>query len=128
MGAALDVLNSEIVDGGGSPLKMGVGIHAGPAILGRIGAAGGDGSAGGITALGDTVNAASRLETATKKLDTVVISSQVLRAAKVALPSGKPHEIKVKGRAAALKVISISDFADLKTALEPANEMQSEKV
>lgn len=118
MGAALEVLNTEIAGGGGAPLKMGVGIHAGPAILGRIGAAGGDGTAGGITALGDTVNAASRLESATKELDTVVISAQVLRAAKVDLPNGKHHEITVKGRTGALKVVSVSDFCDLKTALE----------
>ncbi|MHA1545903.1 MAG: adenylate/guanylate cyclase domain-containing protein [Alphaproteobacteria bacterium] len=118
MGAALDELNAEIVDGGGNPIKMGVGIHAGPAILGRIGAAGGDGSAGGITALGDTVNAASRLETATKKLDTVVISLHVLKAAKVELPNGAEHEITVKGRSAALKVISVGKFTDISAALK----------
>jgi len=108
-------------------MRIGVGIHAGPAILGRIGAMGTSVAAGrvqGITALGDTVNTASRLESATKDLDAVcVVSSQVLAAAGIDYPPQSITEIKVKGRDGALKVLAFTDFQALRESLN-ANEVE----
>jgi adenylate cyclase len=120
MGAALDALNEEFAETLGGRLRIGVGIHAGPAILGRIGTFGGgrDGRVQGITALGDTVNAASRLESATKTLGAVcVASTQVLRAGGYSYPAEALREISVKGREKALKVIAFESFDDLGAAL-----------
>jgi class 3 adenylate cyclase len=44
------------------PLRIGVGIHCGPTIVGEMGY----GNAAAITAIGDAVNTASRLESLTK--------------------------------------------------------------
>ena len=57
-------------------LQMGVGVHFGPAVLGLIGSA----QHRSYTALGDTVNFASRLEGMTKQLGaTVLVSGAVVK-------------------------------------------------
>lgn len=57
-------------------LQMGVGVHFGPAVLGLIGSA----QHRSYTALGDTVNFASRLEGMTKQLGaTVLVSGAVVQ-------------------------------------------------
>jgi len=130
MGDALTELNAEFAESLEEPLRIGIGIHAGPAILGRIGAMGTSVAAGrvqGITALGDTVNTASRLESATKDLDAVcVVSSQVLAAAGIDYPQDRIAEIKVKGRDGAVKVLAFTDFQALRESLD-ANEVELEK-
>ena len=120
IGRAIEALNRELSSSLQTPLRIGVGLHVGPAILGRIGAAAGRSAAAqSITALGDTVNAASRLETATKELSAVaVVSDAVLRAAGVTLDGGTVHEITVKGRNTALTVHAFADFASFERALE----------
>ena len=121
MGQALAELNEEFASTLGEPLRIGVGIHAGPAILGRIGTMGASIAAGrvqGITALGDTVNTASRLESSTKDLGAVcVVSSQVLRAAHISYPADMTQEITVKGRERSLKVVAFDEFGVLQSAL-----------
>ena len=47
------------------PLSVVVGLHAGPAVVGDMGY----GQARGLTAVGDTINAASRLESLAKELN-----------------------------------------------------------
>src|SRR4029434_9620621 len=62
------------------PLKIGVGIHSGPPVVGRMGY----GSAVSLTAIGDTVNVASRLQDLTKEYGCqLVLSEGVGRAAGV---------------------------------------------
>jgi len=121
MGEALNELNAEFAESLDAPLRIGIGVHAGPAILGRIGAMGTSVAAGrvqGITALGDTVNTASRLESATKDLGAVcVVSSQVLAAANIQYPAEEITEIKVKGRDGALNVLAFADFQSLQASL-----------
>jgi adenylate cyclase len=59
-------------------LKLGIGIHCGPAIVGEMG----HGSAMHLTAIGDAVNTASRLESATKDFGAeLVISAEVAERA-----------------------------------------------
>lgn len=107
MAQALKQLNEELSTSVSSPLRMGVGLHLGPVILGRIGAAG-RGQSDSITALGDTVNAASRLETASKDLGSFLVASRpVLKAASIKLEDDLFHPITVKGKKRPLDVAAV---------------------
>lgn len=58
----------------GLPLRIGVGLHAGPVIIGRVGAIGHD----KLGAFGDTVNVAHRLERMTRARHSDIIVSEAL--------------------------------------------------
>ena len=58
------------------PIRIGVGVHSGQAIIGRIGRASDQTSPSRLTAIGDTVNIAARLESATKDLNCVIVFSK----------------------------------------------------
>ncbi|MCB0530531.1 MAG: adenylate/guanylate cyclase domain-containing protein, partial [Saprospiraceae bacterium] len=62
MGGILEGLNQSLSGQLNEPLKIGIGLHTGPAVLGRIGAARNHDAGNRISALGDTVNTASRVE------------------------------------------------------------------
>ncbi len=111
IGDALDALNREFGDHLGEDLRIGVGIHAGPVILGRVGAAG---TNAGITALGDTVNTASRLESANKELGTVAVASEVvLKHGGLRFAETRWSEIALRGRRQVLRVASTETFGNL---------------
>lgn len=93
---AIDAMNAELHAAMPIPLRAGIGIHTGPIILGRIG----DEARGyKVTALGETVTIASRLEQATKsQLTDCLISQDTLRAAGGMKQASSRHEIHVPGR------------------------------
>jgi adenylate cyclase len=62
MSLGLRELNASLAQDLERPLRIGIGIHAGPVILGEMGY----GRATGLTAIGDTVNLASRIESLCK--------------------------------------------------------------
>jgi adenylate cyclase len=106
MSVNLEELNRHLVAELQAPLKIGIGIHVGPAIVGDMGYGGNQ----HLTAIGDTVNTASRLETATKELDCqLVISENVALAAGVALDPNLLHQLHVRGREQTLGVLAIRD-------------------
>ena len=88
-------LNTRLAGDLSEPLRMGVGVHTGSVILGAMGY----GSARGLTAIGDTVNTASRLETATKEQGCVLcISADTIGYAGVVAPKSSRRHIKVRGK------------------------------
>ncbi len=81
----------------GEPLRIAMGLHAGPAIVGNMGY----GLASSLTAIGDTINAASRLEGIAKEMNAeLVVSLDLTTRARVDLSGHDQHTISVRGRAA----------------------------
>ena len=102
----VDQLSQLLVTELAEPLKIGVGIHSGPAVVGRMGY----GSAVSLTAIGDTVNVASRLQDLTKEYSCqMVISEEVARYAGMNVGSFPRHELAVRNRREALTVYIIKD-------------------
>jgi adenylate cyclase len=92
---ALDELNAALPGELEAPLRIGIGLHAGPAIVGELG----HGRAVGLTAIGDTVNTASRLEALSKDFGAqLVVSEALLDLAGEPGPSGERREVSVRGR------------------------------
>jgi len=127
IGEVLETLNAERGPQFEKPFRLGIGLHAGPAILGRIGAAGGDArTEAPITALGDVVNTASRLETANKEFDSMLVASEaVLSAAGLDIEGAEWHELAVRGKSRPLKVAALKELADL-VLLDGRTSMQKE--
>jgi adenylate cyclase len=63
-----------------------------------------------LTAIGDTVNIASRLETATKEENCqLLVSESVARAAELPADVGRRCQITLRGRQQALAAVAIDD-------------------
>jgi adenylate cyclase len=120
----LDVLNQSLAPQLNSPLQLAIGLHAGPAILGQIGLEETTSSGGSLTALGDVVNVASRLEGVAKDANVLAaISLDTLEAAGIRLPTCEAvRTVSVKGRRQAVSVACISNAALLHEALNPGQK------
>ena len=81
MQRSLDRLNERRATAGKAPLRMGVGVHTGEALVGTVG----PDIRREFTAIGATVNRASRIESLTKDLHERVLISD---ATKILLPPG----------------------------------------
>jgi adenylate cyclase len=113
MSLALEDLNEALSGDLDQPLRIGIGLHAGPAIVGEMGYD----RAVSLTALGDTVNTASRLETLTKDFKVeLVVSQELVDRAGVDLSAEPMHEVDIRGRQGKLAVRAIVSARDL-TAL-----------
>jgi adenylate cyclase len=75
--AGLEAVSRELAAELPAPMRVAIGIHAGRAIVGSMGF----GSVMSVTAIGDTVNTASRLEAVAKELNAAIVISE--RAASV---------------------------------------------
>ncbi len=113
----LEALNASLQHDLSEPLRMSIGIHCGHVIAGRMGY----GSTVGLTAVGDPVNTASRLEGMTRQLNcNLVISQDVLDNAgleRIALPG---HDVAVRGRTGMLRVFSLQSASELDISAMPA--------
>lgn len=110
MSKKLTDLNEQLKDELEEPLRIGIGIHVGPAIIGEMGY----GTATGLTAIGDSVNTASRLEAMTKEFGAqLILSEDVTRSAEAAVDAYDEQEIAVRGRDEGVKVYVVKNAADL---------------
>ena len=105
IGESVDALNRLLAEDLEHILRYGIGVHAGPAIVGEMG----DATDARFTALGDTVNVAARLQGLTKRLGCVaVVSEAVYRAARVAPEAVR--DIAVDGRSDSVRVSVIGSL------------------
>ena len=106
----LDKLNARFADELGEPLAMGVGIHGGEAIVGTMGPP----SSPIVSAIGDTINIAARLESETKRVGRpLVVSEVVARAAGVAAGTHAVCTAELRGRQAGVPILAVERPSDL---------------
>ncbi|MEZ5924560.1 MAG: adenylate/guanylate cyclase domain-containing protein [Hyphomicrobiaceae bacterium] len=91
---ALADANAELASELGQPVEIGLGLHAGPVVLGEIGHP----ASMTIDVIGETVNAAARLEALTKEERCqAIVSEAVLDLAGVALPGFAAKLVSIRG-------------------------------
>lgn len=101
------------------PLRIAIGLHAGPAIVGEMG----HGKVLSLTAIGDTINTASRLEGLAKARNVeLAVSAQLMRIAGVSIPDHASEDIEIRGRDARLETWIVPRVADLARALSAPAE------
>ena len=102
----MDALNRDLAVELSEPLRLGIGIHAGDAIVGTMGPP----NAQNFSAIGDNVNVAARLETLTKAYDcALVISEAAAEAAELDMSDFPRHEAEVRGRGGMVAVFAVED-------------------
>jgi len=109
--ARIDRLNSRLRGDLPQPLRIGIGVHFSEAIVGTMGPP----ASQVISAIGETVNICSRLESLTKQYDCAVIVSR--RAAEMAgldVEGRRLHQAMVKGRTQTVEFYALKTLADLR--------------
>ena len=111
---ALDHINAKLGAELGRPLRVGMGIHAGPLLLGRIGY----GEAVDLTVVGNAVNVASRLEGLSKEQGVqIVMSADVARHAGCLENAGPVMTVQVRGMDEPLPVVAVARGRDLPASI-----------
>jgi adenylate cyclase len=104
-------LSGAMADELDEPLRLGIGIHTGVAVVGQMGYR----DTVYLTAVGDTVHVASRLQDLTKQYQAqLVISEDVAARAGVDVSAFARHEITVRNRREPLAIRVVPDLADLR--------------
>jgi adenylate cyclase len=87
-----------------------MGLHCGYAAVGEVGFR----DTRTLTAVGDVVNIASRLQEMTKLHHArLVVSQEVLTAAGVRLPGVQSQAVSIRGRSAMLSVFALQELASM---------------
>jgi len=103
-------MHERFPDRGLHEFAIGVGLYTGEAVIGDIGTP----KRKEFTAIGDTVNVASRLEGATKELKWRIAAAEpTIQAAGPGVRTGAVQVLTVKGRGAALRVHELTGIDDV---------------
>jgi adenylate cyclase len=101
-----------------APLRLGIGIHAGPVVVGEMGY----GGTRYLTAVGDTVNTASRLEGLTKEYRCeLVLSEEVIARAGLDAADYPHHELTLRNRETPLRIVVVDNARRLADRLRAAD-------
>lgn len=111
---ALTSFNRTLIDEKQAEVKIGIGLHLGDVVLGEIGAAGN----APRTLIGDTVNAASRLEAQTKELGVeLLVSDAVLKSAGISTDALNLVTLELRGVSEPIKALAVPRQVLLDSAL-----------
>lgn len=121
---ALDYVNAKLESELGRPLQVGMGIDAGPLLLGRIGF----GEAVDLTVIGTAVNIASRLETLAKEKGMQIVLSRAVANYAGWQPSDEfMTTVPVRGVAEPIQVIGIDRGRNLPASILTYGAGEDEK-
>ncbi|HKF62028.1 MAG TPA: adenylate/guanylate cyclase domain-containing protein [Dongiaceae bacterium] len=110
MSLNLQELNRSMAPELREPLRIGIGIHAGPAIVGEMGYD----RATTLTAIGDTVNTASRLEALTKEYEVELVFSAIVAGhAGLSLAGLDLHQVTLRGQDHPTAIVTVESAATL---------------
>ncbi|MDH3670098.1 MAG: 2Fe-2S iron-sulfur cluster-binding protein [Gammaproteobacteria bacterium] len=110
MNRRLMVLNERLGMELREPLRIGIGIHCGEAIVGTMGPP----ASPNFSAIGDNINIAARLEALTRNYDcTLLVSAVTAECAGVDLSRFPTHQARVRGRGEPVDVYAISDLVEI---------------
>jgi len=102
----LDILSTNLKAELTEPLRIGIGAHAGVAIIGTMGPP----EAPIHSAIGDNINLAARFEGMTKAYAcTLVVSAETLAHAGLDAHGAPLHHVRVRGRRERINVYAITD-------------------
>jgi adenylate cyclase len=105
----LEQLNAQLKADLKEPLRIGISIHFGDAIVGAMGPPGSQ----IVTAIGDTVNTTARLESLTKEYDCpLIVSRRAAQTASLHLDGHSLHEALVKGRVESVEFYALKTVPD----------------
>jgi adenylate cyclase len=116
LAAGIETLNQSFSSELDTPLRIAMGLHGGAAIIGRIGY----GKATSLTAIGDTINTASRLEGLAKQHNVeLAVSAEIVDRAGFSFTSEEKQELVIRGRAATLETWIIPKAGAIRPFLQP---------
>lgn len=123
---ALDQVNARLSGEIGQLLRIGIGVHTGNLLLGRIGY--GDSIA--LTVIGNAVNVASRLEALTKQYGMqIIISSDLAKLAGSLGEDATEFTVEVRGVSAPMQVVGLKRARNIPaTILIPTEDETAAKV
>jgi adenylate cyclase len=113
----VESLNDDLAGELQMPLRIGIGLHVGMAVVGMIST----GGAGSLQFLGDTGNLAAKLEAETKQFDCILIASaQAAALVASAAPEIETRDLAIPGKEARVPAVLFRTRDELDRLLRPA--------
>ena len=111
----MDQLNQRLASELKEPLRIGIGIHCGEAIVGTMGPP----KSPNYSAIGDCINAAARLEQKSKVLEcTLLVSDEVVQTAGLSFSRFPTRSVSLRGKQQSVFVHVIKNPLDLSASLD----------